>query len=198
MVNETAALLHLTLAGSRARSRSRKAARHLTDSEAKRVLHRLSAATSIQELRVSLSEAKPLAASLALQIPSLRPISSSEREKLVQDLCHLTVSMTAAQERLDTRLTGRSESPIVSEVLHGRRLADNSRESNEADKASIARVAARTTDALARLEVAEQRGERARTEASPAKSRAGIASAINAAVSVLATHVSPARRSSTS
>ena len=153
-------LLHLTFAGSRARSQSRIAARHLTDSEVKRILHRLSAATEAVELRNALSEAKPLVTSLALQIPSLKPMSSPE---LVQDLCRLTLAMTAAQERLE----GRNDS----EVLQGRRLADDSGGCHEADQATIAPAVARTTDFLARL---DQCDEPVRTEARPAK-RAGIA-----------------------
>ena len=103
--------LHLTFAGSRKRRLAAKLARRQTDTQAKELLQRMGTATGADDLRGMLSEAKPLAAALALQIPQLRPISSIERENLVQDLCRLNVATTVAQERLD-KLEGIVKSKI--------------------------------------------------------------------------------------
>ena len=196
--------LHLTFAGSRKRRLAAKLARRQTDTQAKELLQRMGTATGADDLRGTLSEAKPLAAALALQIPQLRPISSIERENLVQDLCRLNVATTVAQERLD-KLEGIGHSGrgaaaesavisrLVSDVLQGREN-DPAPGCNEADKAIISAVAARANDFLARLEAAEQRDELVQG-ASPNK-RAPIASRINAAVSAVnaaVAHVSPVR-----
>lgn len=189
-------LLDLTCAGSQARKLSRRKASAMQDSEAAKALHSLTSAADISSLQAALSEAKPVAASLALQIPQLQPVGSIERERLVLALCKLNVAMPVAQERLHVleaqdNQTAAAMTRLVSDVMNG----DTHPESAEADRAIMTSVAAKANDFLARLEAAEQRDEAAAAAASrssPTKRPARVSGMINSAVSALVSHVSPA------
>ena len=193
-------LLDLTCAGSQARKLSRRKARAAQDSEAAQALHSLSAASDIASLRAALAEAKPVASSLALQIPAIQPVGSIEREKLVLALCKLNVAMPVAalkEERLRVLEAQASETTaamtrLASDVMHGGDARSGSGADLEADKAIMRRVAERANDFLARLEAAEQRDDATASRTTPTKRPARVSGMINSAVSALVSHVSPA------
>ena len=188
-------LLDLTFAGSQARKQSRAKARADQDSEAASTLRSLTSATDAKSLRAALSAASPVASSLALQIPSILPVGSMEREKLVLALCRLNVAMPVAQERLDKLEARENEttaamSRLVSDVMSGGDTHSDA--ALEADRKVMTSVAARANDFLARLEQAEQRDDAAAPPPSPTKRPSRVSGRFSAAVSSLVSHVSPA------